>query len=165
MKKVFGMVLALLVACTMSSFAKGKSSSGFHMITAEATGGAIAVGVTESGTYNYMFSDMFGVGGGIAISEGFNNNIVIFGDVKYLNWDFALGAGYEFSYVAPVLYLKAAYQNHLWDWGVGKAGLTIGADWHFAFKNVEGYPDVYKAFYVISVIPRFIIGVNCKFEL
>lgn len=165
MKKVFSIVLALLVAGSMSSFAKENSSSGFHLITAEITGGAIAVGITESGTYNYMFNDTFGLGGGIAVSEGFNNDIVFYGDVKYLNWDFALGAGYEFGYVAPILYLKAAYQSYMWDWGVGKAGFTFGADWHFAFKNIEGYTDEYKAVYIISVIPRFIIGVNCKFEL
>lgn len=161
MKKILSVMAMLFVFGAATIFADPATDGKKHLLTCEATAGVIAVGVNEVATYDFMFTENFGIGGGIAVSEGIIGDVDAFLDVKVWKWNFGVGGGYDWGFNTGSILFRAVYHGNSWQWGPGKAGMTLGADWHLAYmgdsKNMtpgEGFTQI------IHVIPRFVIGIN-----
>lgn len=169
MKKQLMVALAAFLLTSAFSFAKEPENSR-NVITIEATGGLIGLGVNEVITYDFMIKPKFGIGAGVAASQGLIKDINGFLDLKVWKWNFGVGAGYDLDYSSNSFIARAVYQGSRWKWGTADAGLTLGTDWHLSATPSKEYDelgelalDVTKN--IIKIIPRFVLGINCKLGL
>lgn len=168
MKKKLLFALALLVFTSSTMFSKEPENSR-NIITIEATGGLAGFSVNEVITYDFMIKPKFGIGVGVAASQGLIKDINGFIDLKVWKWNFGAGAGYDFDYSDKSLIARAVYQGSRWKWGTADAGLTLGTDWHLSSLSKE-YDDLGEFTLdvtknIIKIIPRFVLGINCKLGL
>lgn len=166
MKKLLALLCAVVALGTFGLFAEdaevSETGSKKNLLTFEVTGGVVGFGINEVVTYNYMFSNKFGIGAGINASEGMVGTIDGFVDFKVGKWNFGIGGGYSYSFAesSSDFMVRAIHHGNSWDWGPFKAGLTLGTDWHmFSVSGGESQADIIK---LLGIFPRFILGVNME---
>lgn len=158
MKKIiFAIVIALAMGCGTLTAKESDSiyKKGDKVITFEATGGILGFGLNEVVTFDFMRGETFGIGAGIAVSEGLVATIDGFLDIKLNKWNLGIGGGYNYQHKSQSFIFRAVHHGNEWDWGPMKAGLAIGCDWHLF--SAEGSFST-----ILGILPRFIIGVNCQ---
>lgn len=141
------------------------ASSGFasNKITGEVYLSALGMSFNQAVIYDRMFSESFGVGGGVLVSESSWTDFGVFGDIRFATkWSAGLGMTFNLNSDADsVGYLmRCAYHGDSWQWGPGKAGFVLGADWHlFGFETDMDGIDV-----LLYILPRFMFGVNWQLD-
>lgn len=163
MKKFITAVVCTLAMCCSSLFAEDNNSdykAGDNVFIFEGTVGLLGFSVNEVVTFDHLFNETFGIGGGIALSEGVIGSIEGFLDLKVQKFNFGIGGGVNYAYGTPSILLRAVYHGNSWNWGKLKAGMTVGADWHIAKNNLDE-EDVTLGD-LLAPFPRFIIGINAQ---
>lgn len=161
MKKLISVITLSFTLFCGSLFAESNSgcSAGDNLFIFEVTGAAIGFGFNEVVTYDHMFSENFGVGGGVALTEGLAGTVDGFVDFKLRKWNLGIGGGYSYATSSSSFLLRGVYHGNSWDWGKMKAGWTIGSDWHL--YNGAGNDNIGA---VLGLIPRFVLGVNAQLK-
>lgn len=176
MKKIVAAALSLMLSCSVVFAAESNekeeaketssssASSGFaeNKITGEVYLAALGMSFNQAVTYDRMFSEKMGAGLGILVSESSWTDFGLFGDFKLEKWNFGLGFTLNTNSDADrVGYLmRAIYHGNSWQWGPGKAGMTLGFDWHcFGFET-----DGNDMTGLLYFLPRFVCGVNWQLD-
>jgi len=163
MKKLLAVIAALFVIGGSTLFAQEEKSVPKHLFIGEATVGAIGFGVNEVFTYDFNFTDFFGLGAGIQATEGMIGTINGFIDFRLAKWNLGLGGGYSYMNNSENFLVRAVYHGNSWNWGPLKAGMTLGTDWQLSSASGDGQAAALVG--IITMVPRFIIGINVQYGL